>query len=142
MPRKRLSVSTTEAARERGRGPRRGKYNAKGAREDGHWFASAAELHRYRQLREMVQSGTISSLELQPSYPLMVNGRLIGRYRADFRYHVLDPFGRIQRQCVEDVKGFVTDIYVLKKKLVSALHNIEIQELPARQIAQWVDRVP
>lgn len=47
----------------------------------------------------------------------------IARYLADFAY--LDERGRLH---VEDVKGRRLPIYLLKKRLMVACHNIEIEE--------------
>lgn len=136
MTKKRLPVSTREA---RG-STRKGKYNAQGKHVDGKWFASQAEAVRYEQLKRMADDGQIDRLELQPSYAITVNGRPITTYRADFRYAVLDERGSIERIVIEDVKGMITDVYVIKKKLVEAQYQLTINEIPARQIAQWERR--
>ena len=105
-----------------------GKFNANGRFINDHWFPSKAEGDRYEQLLEMQAAGMIDSLELQPDYPCYVNGTLICTYRADFRYRIKPrQFG--QRVLVEDVKGMVTPVYAIKKKLVLALHGVEILEL-------------
>lgn len=65
----------------------------------------------------------VVNVETQPRFPIAVNGRLICTYVADFRITYAD--GRIE---VVDVKGFRTDVYKIKKKLVEAVHNIEIIE--------------
>jgi hypothetical protein len=145
----RLSVSTKEV-RAAARAPnatgknaaRKGKYNAAGERIDGRWFASAAEARRYEQLKRMVDSGQIERLELQPMFPIVVNGAMICKYKADFRYQVLDPRGRVLDVVVEDVKGMLTDVYVMKKKLVEALHGVKIHELPSRLVGKWEGLTP
>lgn len=102
---------------------------------DGIVFASRAEMKRYCELRMMERAGLIKDLELQPVYillsPFMYRGRKIQgiTYRADFRY--LDT--RINRNIVEDVKGHITDIYCLKKKLLLAKYpDINFVEVEAR----------
>jgi hypothetical protein len=145
MNKPQVRVSTREArALLRGGKPsgRQGKYNAKGEHVDGHWFASQAEAARYRQLLTLMEHELIDKVELQPSYPLVVNAKHIATYRADFRYSVLDETGRRIKVVIEDVKGMVTDVYVMKKKLVEALYSIEINEIPAKQIGQWEGRTP
>lgn len=114
--------------------PKLGKYNAKGRHVDGHWFASGAEADRYELLKEMVEDGKISRLELQPTYPIQIDGHPICTYRADFRYFKHEPNGAVQAIIVEDVKGMRTEIYMLKKKLVEAKHRIKIYEVPAKKI--------
>ena len=98
------------------------KYGAVAVCEDGHRFASKAEARRYRELKALAAAGEIADLELQPRYPLEVNGRKIGAYVGDFRYC------RGGVTILEDVKGVKTPVYRLKKKLVAALYGIEILE--------------
>jgi hypothetical protein len=121
---------------------RRGKYNAQGEHLDGHWFASGAEAKRYLQLMDMKHQGKIERLELQPSYQIMVKGKHIANYRADFRYAVLADSGSISSIVVEDVKGMVTDVYTMKKKLVEALYDMQINEIPAGKVEHWDNKLP
>jgi len=136
--RPRLPVSTHESKGS----PRKGKYNANGRKVDDHWFASDAEAVRYEQLKDMLEAGTIERLELQPSYPITIKGKHITTYRGDFRYAILNELGTIQAVILEDVKGMVTDVYALKKKMVEADYNIKINEIPASKILQWVNKLP
>jgi|LauGreDrversion4_2_1035121.scaffolds.fasta_scaffold172502_4 hypothetical protein len=136
-------VSTTEARKLLNLNKsRRGKYNANGQKIDGHWFASAAEAKRYVQLKDMQQDDLIEDLVLQPSYPIVHHGKPITTYRADFRYVVLNELKRSEAVVVEDVKGMVTDVYLIKKKLVEAQYNLKINEIPARDVDKWVNRTP
>lgn len=121
---------------------RKGKYNAAGERVDGIWFASGAEARRYEQLKVMRDNGLIDNLRLQVSMPCKVNNILICTYRTDFNYDVIDDRGYVVRSVIEDVKGMVTDIYRIKKKLVEAIHLVEIQEIPARDVLKWIDKIP
>lgn len=100
------------------------KYHARRTEMDGIMFDSAAEARRYGELRLMERAGLVTGLELQPCYPITVNGTRVGLYRADFRYQ--DSNGQ---QVIEDVKGVRTPVYRLKKKLVEALYDIEITEV-------------
>lgn len=117
-----------------------GKYNAKGERIDNIWFASAAEATRYRQLKAMLEARKILRLELQPQYQIIVDGKHICNYRADFRYLKLSPAGSIGALVVEDVKGMHTDVYALKKKLFEAKFKIPLFELPASKIQKYDGR--
>ncbi len=85
------------------------------------------EARRYQELRLLERAGEIRDLELQPRYPLRVNGRLICTYVADFRYWDV----REGRQVVEDAKGVRTSTYKIKAKLMAAVHNIEVEEVTA-----------
>ncbi len=89
---------------------------------DGHRFPSKKEGARYLVLRAMEKAGDIHRLELQPRYPLIVNGERIGTYVGDFRYFEGNTL------ILEDVKGVLTPVYRLKRKLVKALYGLEIRE--------------
>lgn len=123
-------------------GPARGKYNARGRRVDGRWFASSSEATRYEQLKELLAQGRIENLECQPRYPVRVNNRLICTYVADFRYEVIDDHGKVLSTPVEDVKGMMTPTYKIKQKLMQAVYGIELVEIPARDINHWAGRLP
>jgi len=138
-----LPVSTQEARQSRLLNKsRRGKYNANGQRIDGHWFASQSEAKRYEQLKQLQEAGKIDNLELQPAYPITHSGRPITTYKADFRYITLNELGRSNSLVVEDVKGMITDVYIIKKKLVEAQYQLKINEIPAKDIEKWIDRTP
>lgn len=104
---------------------RRHKYNAKKTTIDGITFDSQKEAHRYFALKDLLRAGKITDLQLQPSFPLIINGQTIAHYVADFKYQVTCT-GHI---VVEDTKGFRTPTYRLKKKLVEALYPITITEV-------------
>lgn len=106
---------------------RRNKYGAKATIVDGIRFASQLEATRYGQLRTLQHAKLISRLERQVEYRFVVNEVLIAKYRADFRYRSLT--GQL---VVEDVKGFRTRMYTLKRKLMLALYHITITEWPHR----------
>ena len=89
---------------------------------DGITFASKKEAKRYVELKLLVKLKAIFNLDLQPRYPLTVNGLNIGTYVADFHY-VQNGVG-----VVEDVKGVRTSTYRLKAKLMKALYGITIKE--------------
>lgn len=87
-------------------------------------FDSKKEARRYQELKLLFNAGKISFLETHPRFEITVKGKKICTYIADFRY--LDES---QNKIVEDVKGVKTSIYRLKKKLMKAVYNIEIQEI-------------
>lgn len=109
-----------------------GKYNAKGERCDGHWFASQAELVRYQQLKELQEQGLIAELTLQPSYRMTINSRPICTYRADFRYAAQVNGHWVT--VIEDVKGMITPEYALKRNLFAAIYGEEITEIPSSKV--------
>ena len=102
------------------------KFNAQSVNVDGHRFASKKEADRYCTLRTMQQQKMIRGLTLQPRYKLIVNGMMVASYVADFRYWLTD-----NRVVVEDVKSPATRtrLYLLKRKLMQAVHGIVIEEV-------------
>lgn len=107
------------------------KYRAKKVTIDGITFDSQMEGRRYLQLKTLQIRGEITHLELQPEYKIVIDTKLICKYKADFRY--IDQ----RRQCtvVEDVKSKYTaknPVYRLKKKLVEAMYpGTKIEEVQA-----------
>ena len=101
------------------------KYKNKITTVDNIKFHSQKEAQRYLELKQLRQAKFISDLELQPSFKLSVNDKFICSYRADFAY--FDH--KIGHVIYEDVKGFKTQVYKLKKKLTEALYNITIHEI-------------
>jgi len=116
----------------------RSKYKAVKTTIDGITFDSKKEAKRYTELKLLEKAGHITHLELQPEYQITINGAKICKYKADFRYFTVRQenneqyynskgewqtptmTGDKEGQIVEDVKGFKTPIYRLKKKLVEA----------------------
>lgn len=98
------------------------KYRAQRTVVDGITFASKKEAARYGVLKTMEAAREIEGLTLQPTFDLVVNGVLVCRYKADFQYR---EGGAL---FIEDVKGMKTPAYRLKKKLMKAIHNIDIFE--------------
>ncbi len=94
---------------------------------DGVRFDSAKEGKRYQELRLLQRAGKIENLVLQPEYIFPVeydSGRRI-RYRADFKYLDCDT-GKV---VVEDVKGFRTKVYRIKKAMLKYFHDIDVTEI-------------
>lgn len=92
---------------------------------DGHVFPSKHEANRYSELKLLERAGYIRDLLLQVPLVIEVNHALICKYIADFKYwSVVD-----QKTVWEDAKGFRTPEYRLKKKLVKAVWDIDIQEV-------------
>ena len=108
------------------------KYGSEKVVVDGVTFDSRAEYRRWCELCLMAQAGEISSLQRQVRYELTPvqrdeDGNVIERacyYVADFVY--TDAQGRA---VVEDVKGFRTKEYLIRRKLMLFLYGIRIQEV-------------
>jgi hypothetical protein len=112
-------------------GKRKNKYNAVRTEADGYKFDSKAEAKQYLDLKARQAAGEIRNLVVEKkrlTYQFVINGIKIGAYEADFRYFDV-ALGRV---IVADKKSFPTrqnPVYKLKKKLMLAVHGIEITEL-------------
>ncbi len=84
---------------------------------NGHWHPSKAEAKRCDELHILQKAGEISRLEREPSFPISINGVKVCTYKADFSYFTKDE------RVIEDVKGVLTPVYRLKKKLVEAFYQ-------------------
>ena len=73
----------------------------------------------------MERGGIVTDLELQVKYDIVINDIKICKYIADFVYKEESPDGEI-KEIVEDAKGFETPEFKLKKKLMKAVHGIDI----------------
>jgi len=82
----------------------------------GHTHDSRIEAGRCDALHVMEAEGQITCLQQQPAFPVWINGNKVCTYIADFAYFVSDC------RMIEDVKGVVTPMFNLKKKLVEASH--------------------
>ena len=109
----------------------RSKYGNKKTVINGIEFDSKAEAERYEDLLWLEKAGTIVGLKRQVPFeiiPALVlpDGTKWSRteYVADFRYYDT----RKREWVTEDVKGFKTDVYKLKRKLMYKEHGIVIYE--------------
>ena len=68
------------------------------------------------------KAGLIRNLERQVVLPIHIDGELICKYVADFVYF------RDDKRLFEDVKGFRTREYAMKRKMVRALYKVDILE--------------
>lgn len=106
------------------------KYHAKKTELDGITFDSRKEADRYAELKLLERSGAIHNLRRQVRYELIPaqkkDGKTVERachYIADFVYE------ENGKTVVEDVKGYRTKEYVLKRKLMLQVHGIEVREV-------------
>lgn len=103
------------------------KYRNRKTEVDGIEFDSKKEGGRWQQLQIMLRAGKIKNLRRQVRYGLTVNGELVCSYVADFTYR--NGAGDL---VVEDVKSETTrklPVYQIKRKLMLAVHGIEIKEV-------------
>lgn len=91
-------------------------------------FASKKEAQRARELQLLERKGVIKSLQYQPAYAL-INTDALGRavkYVADFEYY--EHIDGSWKLITEDVKGFKTPVYRLKRRMMYSKYGIEIRE--------------
>ena len=122
------------------------KYGNKKVECDGYTFDSTKEMKRYCELKLLQRAGAISDLELQKEFELLPNQYCVEErygkngkrlkdkqillerrcvYKADFYYTDNDTGKKI----VEDVKGFRTGEYLLKKKMLLYFYGLQIEEV-------------
>lgn len=96
------------------------KYHNKKVEYKGLVFDSVKERNYYMYLEGLLEAGEITDLQLQVKYELQPrfkakNGHIIRpiTYIADFVYKDKDG-----KEVIVDVKGFRTDVYKLKKKIM------------------------
>lgn len=106
------------------------KYRNKKVILDGIEFDSRKEAQRWFELRMLERAKQITNLQRQVKFVLIpsqkIDGKTVERecaYIADFVYY---EDGKL---VVEDTKGFRTDAYIIKRKLMLERYGIRIQEI-------------
>jgi len=98
------------------------KYRNRKVENEHGKFDSQKEAQRYAELVLLERAGAIAGLRRQVPFALVVAGVYIGKYVADMVYK------EGEKVVVEDVKGFRTEVYRLKRLLMLACHSIEVKE--------------
>lgn len=108
------------------------KYHSTKTTIDGITFDSKAEAERYAELKLLERGKVITDLTLQPEFELIPAFRKNGKtyrkttYIADFMYFDVEK----GKYVIEDVKGYLTDIFKLKRKLFEFKYpQYEIKEV-------------
>lgn len=108
------------------------KYNNKKVTVNGQVFDSKKEANRYKELLMLEKAGAIKDLRMQVKFTLIpaqrdeATGKVVERecsYKADFVYE------EDGKTVVEDVKGFRTKEYIIKRKLMMWRYGIRIREV-------------
>lgn len=117
-----------------------GKYHAKKVQADGQSFDSRKEFRRYRELQVLEAAGRISGLRRQVKYELIPaqrapdykgprGGTKAGKLLEHPCYYIADfVYQQDGQTVVEDCKGYRTDVYKIKRKLMLWRHGIQIVE--------------
>ena len=103
--------------------PRTAKYGNRKTIVGSSVFRSKREAEAFTLLQAREHIGEIQQLRREVEYNLVVNGIHVCDYRADFTY--LEN-GRL---VVADAKGHKTKDYILKRKLMHAVHGVQILEM-------------
>lgn len=96
------------------------KYNNKFTVIDGIKFDSMKEANRYCELKILKKANEVNYFLRQVPFDLPGNVK----YRVDFQI-----FWSNGDVTYEDVKGYKTQTYIMKKKMVEALYPVEILEV-------------
>ena len=102
------------------------KYHNQRTVHDGITFDSLKEADRYEELKLKKKAGLINSLIVHPGFDMSINGVHICRFVPDFAY-VDSETGK---KVIEDVKSkpTITRAYVMKKRLLKAIHGLDVRE--------------
>lgn len=108
------------------------KYKNKKTIVNGIVFDSKLEAKRYSELILLQKANKIKDLQLQPTFELIPSFKKNGKtfrkttYKADFQY-IDNESGQT---IVEDTKGFLTELYRLKKKMFEyTFQDLQIREI-------------
>ena len=122
---------------------KKNKYSNKKIKFEDKEFDSQKEARRFKELSIMQDAGLIKDLKRQVKFTLIPTqrepdvtgpkggikkGKVIEKecsYYADFVYYD----NELKQQIVEDTKGFRTTEYIIKRKLMLAVHGIRIKEI-------------
>lgn len=106
------------------------KYHSKRTECDGIMFDSKREATHYAFLKELEKMGEIRDLRRQVKYLLIEGKRWSNGKKHRDTYYIADfVYRQNGKEVVEDVKGYQTRVYKLKKELMKDRYNIEIKEV-------------
>ncbi|WP_336951211.1 DUF1064 domain-containing protein [Acinetobacter sp. AS167] len=129
-----MNLSPTQIKRllhQRYNKPKKPKYGNHKVVIDGEKVADSK--HEYRRLNDLIvlqRAGEIKDLQTQVRYKLIPAQKICGvkvrgtDYVADFAYWTSEG----QFVC-EDAKGHKTPDYIIKRKLMKMIHNIDVVEV-------------
>ncbi|MBQ0035556.1 MAG: DUF1064 domain-containing protein [Firmicutes bacterium] len=105
----------------------RNKFHAVKTKIDGITFDSKKEANRYLELKLLERAKKISNLRLQVPYVLIEKSKYGQQivYKADFVYFDEDA----KETVIEDTKGYRTDVYKLKARMMKERYDIVIREI-------------
>lgn len=107
---------------------RKTKYRAIRKKVGDITFDSSKEANRFVYLRWLQKSGKISGLTCQVSFEIAPACIIGGKKKAALRYVADFTYWRDGKYIVEDVKGFLTSVYKVKRHLMKLVHGVDILE--------------
>ena len=104
------------------------KYGAERTRaSNGVMCASKKEANRYSELLLLERAGQIKDLKWQVKMPVVIEHQVVLTYVADAVYwDLIKP--DVPSLVIEDVKGYKTPEYRIKKRCVEAYYRCKIRE--------------
>ena len=91
-------------------------------------FDSKKEYARWIDLLWMQRAGQIKNLARQQEFILIPKQRYKGEYIKECKYVADFVYEKDGEMVVEDVKGYKTDVYKIKKKLMLWKYGVMIKE--------------
>jgi hypothetical protein len=110
------------------------KFGNKKVVVDGVTFDSEGEYSHYCKLKLLERTGQIRNLKHHVSFELIPSQIICGKrergssYEADFVYEKSPDWKTV----IEDYKGYRTDEYILKRKMMKYLLKLEVVEVKAK----------
>lgn len=100
------------------------KYGSRKTVVDGIVFDSKREANRWYELKLLERVGEVTELQRQVTFELIprCGSNRPTTYVADFVYM------RKGKKVVEDAKGYRTEVYRIKRKLMRWVHGIDVRE--------------
>ncbi len=105
------------------------KYHSEKTFVDGIRFDSKKEARRYIVLKMLEDMGEITGLRRQVKFTLITGKRWSDGHKHRDTVYIADfVYTENGVIVVEDVKGFRTDAYRIKRELMKEKYNIEVKE--------------
>ena len=108
------------------------KYHARKTVIDGITFDSASEASRYAELKMLEKHGEITDLRRQVPFILLDDYVISGKKKRGIKYVADFVYFEDGIEQIEDVKGCLTTVYKIKKKMFEARYGKTIEEINVR----------
>lgn len=102
------------------------KYGNKAINIDGKRYDSTGEYEYEMSVLVPLRNAGKIKFERQVRMPIVVNNVKICTYVADWRVQFLNEKGAVERTEFWDFKGYETEVFKLKAKLIKAVYGIDI----------------